>query len=173
MFQIVICLLYALPIFMGFALLDEFIELEGLIGYLGTASEAVEKRHVEFAKAQSGARGDFEDRAAMEGRMVGYFRSLSGASFSWTTLFEALERTVPDGVRLIRIKIKPESVVQIFLEGEASSLDEVTDLLRRLYSLERFSNPHLSRHSREETSAGPIIRFTLDVQYLPVWEARP
>lgn len=173
MFQTIVCLLYAIPLFMAAALAFDYLELESIIEFLNVASKRVEDRQVEFNKKQLELRADVEELKTDEKRLITYYRSLTGVSFSWTSLFGMLERTVPAGVRLGRIRIKPESVVQIFMEGEAKNLDEVTEFLRRLYSLERFSRPHLSRHAREDTPAGPIIRFTLDVQYLPAWEARP
>ncbi|NLI75064.1 MAG: PilN domain-containing protein [Candidatus Riflebacteria bacterium] len=173
MFKTIVCLIYAIPLFLATGMAFDYVELETMIRQLGAASDLVEKRHVEFAKKLGETRAETQELATDERRLFGYHRTLAGLSFSWTSLLGVLERVVPDGISLLRIRIKPQSVVKIALEGQATSLEQVTCLLRRFYTLERFSDPRLSRHVREESPAGPLVAFTLTVDYLPDLEVRP
>lgn len=173
MFQTILCLLYALPIVMGLVVAFNYFHLESLIAQTTEAMEALEKRHAQFARQMAEVRGEIGDLKADEERLVSYHRLLAGLSFSWTRLLGILEGILPEGVRLVRIRIRPQSVVKIFLEGQATELGQVTDLLRKFYALDRFVAPRLSRHTREETPNGALVGFTLDVDYLPKLEVRP
>ncbi len=173
MFQTIVCLLYALPVLMGLAVIIDYLELDTLISRTGDALESLEKRHIQFAKEMAETRGETMDLKADEERLFSYHRALAGLSFSWTKLLGTLEGIMPESIRLVRIRIRPQSVVKIFLEGQATDLGKVTELLRKFYALDRFVEPRLSRHVREETKSGAFVGFTLDVDYLPAVEVRP
>lgn len=172
MFGAVMVILYVVPICLGLFMASQFYHYEGLMETLNSYGKILEKHHDQFLEEQKKQRMDEQEFSGEEARLDTYHRTLTGFSFSWSKLFEVLEKTVPAGVRLQSISIVPDSVLHIKIVGEGQNLDMVTGLVRALYELERFSRPRLLRHALvNETSAS--VQFSLSVDYLPEIEVEP
>jgi Tfp pilus assembly protein PilN len=167
MFKVIMAILYVVPLSLCFFMAYEYFVLEDLIERHTEMGDALEKRHAQFQKVLAERRPDLEELNSMRGRFLSYYQAMSGLSFSWTELFATLEGILPPEVRLTRIQVRPESVVRLRIAGQAGNLGAVTELLRRLYGLEAFHAPRLSKHQVIDGQKSSAVTFHLDVEYLP------
>lgn len=91
---------------------------------------------------------------------------LEQRNFSWTTLFNVLERTVPWDVRLTSVRpVFRSGTVEIELTGTAQDLDALLDFQERLLDSPHFEGVLPGNYERSE--ADERIDFSLAVTYLP------
>ncbi len=173
MFKTILSLLYGIPILLGSWMAFQYLGIESQIGQLNQASERLEQHHEKFRKTLSEGRPDPDELKEGNRRLLSYQRAMTAISFSWARLLDSLEQLIPDQVRLVRVRIKPESFMKLSLEGNSKALGHVTEFLRKLFDHPEFRNPRLTRHTLATTASGPEIVFNLEVNYFPFGETRP
>ena len=87
-------------------------------------------------------------------------------AFSFSTLLDDMERTLPDDVRLLDLNptFDDEGMIHLTLSCEARKRDGMTDLLNRFYSDPSFEDAFPRSERSEE---GGIFKFSVEVKYLP------
>ncbi len=91
---------------------------------------------------------------------------LEQRNFSWTRLFDVLERTVPWNVRLTSVRpVFKSGVVEITLTGTAQDLDALLDFQTALLHSPHFENVVPGDYERDE--ADERIDFKIAATYLP------
>lgn len=94
------------------------------------------------------------------------YRKVSAATrASWGLLFNHIERILPSGVRLTRLRLRPDKFINIEMEGEAIEFKEVTLFLSSLFNDTSFINPQIRRHRKIDEDG--MVSFTMNVQYIP------
>jgi len=173
MFKTIYFLLWAIPIMISLFMTYEYYGVSDTISFLSSHAETLDKRYVEYQNKFAENRLDPTEIEGMKKRMISYCRTFQAFSFSWTPLFEILERIIPAGLKITQIRIKPESLIKLAIQGEAVDLEKVTQFLRTLHSLEQFSKPRLTRHALLPIASGTTTTFYLDVDYVPQGEVTP
>lgn len=90
-------------------------------------------------------------------------------AFSWTQVFEELERVMPDRVRVLGIhpEIK-ENRVLLVMSLAAESRDGAVELLRKMEGSDSFRQPQLrSEDLTRNQSEGNLLRFQVAAVYVP------
>jgi Tfp pilus assembly protein PilN len=91
---------------------------------------------------------------------------LEQRNFSWTRLFDVLERTVPWNVRLTSVRpVFRGGVVEVTLTGTAQDLDALLDFQTALLHSPHFENVVPGDYERDE--ADERIDFKVGATYLP------
>lgn len=173
MFRTILVILWCVPLFLFFFTLFEYWEVETLHSYLQDSLDQLNRRHGVFQKSLSEKRYDKNEYQAVSEQAKAAHRSLRSLKFSWTALFATLEDILPPDVKITRLRIKPEQVVGLTIEGEGEKLEAVTELLRRLYKHEKFDKPRLLSHALIDTKQGPAVVFRMNADYLPPLEVLP
>ncbi|HOY65359.1 MAG TPA: PilN domain-containing protein [Candidatus Ozemobacteraceae bacterium] len=167
MFRTIIVLLYTVPTLMTCYMGYRFFAAGHVIARLDAASTDLEKATAAFQKKLAESRPDGDELATMKTRLLTYHHTIETLKFSWNDLYKTIETILPPGIRLTRIRILPKTVLRITLEGNARSLEDVTGLLRSLYTLDQFANPRLTRHAALSNPQEQGVSFNMDVDYLP------
>ena len=173
MFKTIIAILWSIPLALALYTLAEYSYYENLTAYLGDFSATLENKHREFQKNSIESRFDKKEFLELSKRTVSYFRNLKAMTFSWTSLFGELEKLLPGGVKINRIRIKPATSVNLTVDGEATGMTDLTDFLRGLFASDRFYRPRLSHHATASTASSGALVFNLNVDYLPPLEIQP
>ena len=95
-------------------------------------------------------------------------------AFSWTRVFEELEKVMP--ARLHVVSIHPDTsadnqlVIKLVVAGE--SRDRALELVRKMEESQRFHQTHIEEERTEETSArntasGDLVQFNISAEYVP------
>jgi len=95
--------------------------------------------------------------------------AIARKSFSWTRVFEELERVVPPRVHVasIRPEIKNDQVLLVMTVA-GDTRENVVELLRRMEGSESFRHPQLrSEDVRAMNSGGSQAEFEISAQYVP------
>jgi hypothetical protein len=98
-------------------------------------------------------------------------------AFSWTQVFEELERVMP--ARLHVVSIRPEmdenSQLEIKLVVAGESADRALDLVRRMEQSPHFRQPQITAQNAQIASqtAGDNIEFSITAGYIPATSAHP
>ena len=90
-------------------------------------------------------------------------------AFSWTRVFEELERVMPDRVRVLAIhpEIKDSRVLVVMTVAGETRADG-QELLRRIESSPSFRQPELRSEDVSHTGEGSMVRFEVAATYVPV-----
>jgi hypothetical protein len=64
-----------------------------------------------------------------------------------------------------RIRIIPDKLVKVAIEGNATSLKDLTGFVKILFNDKMFLNPRLKQHQRVGLN-NPEVTFKLEVDYL-------
>lgn len=173
MFRTILVILWCVPLFLFFFALFEYWEVDTLQSYLQNSLDHLNRRHAVFQKVVSENSNDKNEYQAVVEQTKAAHRSLRSLKFSWTALFATLEDVLPSDVKITRIRIKPEQVVGLTIEGEGAKLEAVTELLRRLYKHEKFDKPRLLNHALIDAKQEPAVVFSMIADYLPPLEVLP
>ena len=95
-------------------------------------------------------------------------------AFSWTRVFEELEKVMP--ARLHVVSIRPDTsadnqlVIKLVVAGE--SRDRALDLVRKMEESQRFHQTHIEEERTEESTArnsasGDLVQFDISAEYVP------
>ncbi|MBI3039905.1 hypothetical protein HYY75_12800, partial [bacterium] len=124
----------------------ELFEIKKIKETLSELSDRMEKKLTLSAKSLADKRPDLHEIHKLSTQALLYYKLLKSLNFSWTNLFENLEGVLPEGVRLVRVRIRPESSTRLSIEGEALQVQPLTDFLKRLFESKHFSHPRLRQH---------------------------
>jgi Tfp pilus assembly protein PilN len=95
--------------------------------------------------------------------------AIARKAFSWTQVFEELERVMPDKVRVLAIKpeIKDDRVLLVLsIAGETRA--DAVELVRRMETSPSFRQPQLRSEDVTQTpSGGSMVRFEVAATYVP------
>lgn len=89
-------------------------------------------------------------------------------AFSWTQVFEELERVMPDRVRVLAIhpEIKDDRLLVVMsVAGETRA--DGQELLRRMETSPSFRQPQLRSEDVSQTGEGNMVRFEVAATYVP------
>jgi type IV pilus assembly protein PilN len=91
-------------------------------------------------------------------------------SFSWTRVFEDLERVMPPRLHVVSIRpaLAPDNQLEIKLVVAGDSSDRALELVRRMESSQRFQQT-LIEQWRNQQSQGPgdAVQFDITALYVP------
>jgi type IV pilus assembly protein PilN len=93
-------------------------------------------------------------------------------SFSWTQVFEELERVMPPRVHVVSIQpeFAPDNELAIKLAVAGDSRDRALELVRRMEESQHFQQTQIEQESAEAGSgatAGDTIKFSISALYVP------
>jgi type IV pilus assembly protein PilN len=97
-------------------------------------------------------------------------------AFSWTKVFEDLERVMP--ARLHVVSIQPEMAgsnqLMLKLRVGGESRERAQELVRRMESSQRFQQTHIREEisSQSSQAQGDNVEFNLSATYIPESESR-
>lgn len=91
-------------------------------------------------------------------------------AFSWTRVFEDLEKVMPG--RLHLVSIRPEmdenNQLQLKMVVGGDSRDKAIELVHKMETSDRFRQTYIERENAQAgQSAGDIIQFEINSQYVP------
>jgi Tfp pilus assembly protein PilN len=104
------------------------------------------------------------------------------AVFSWTKVFEDLERVMPSGVHVVSIRpeVTPDNQLQINLSVAGGNRERALELVRKMEESQRFQRTHIKEESSGHVSQTPgeEVHLTISALYaedalLGVKGARP
>jgi type IV pilus assembly protein PilN len=100
-------------------------------------------------------------------------------AFSWTKVFEELEKVMP--ARLHVVSIRPDTssndqlVIKLVVAGE--SRDRALELVRKMEESQRFHQTHIEQERTTENAQsaanGDNVEFDISAQYVPEGTAGP
>jgi len=97
-------------------------------------------------------------------------------AFSWTEVFNDLEKIMPPRLRVyaIRPEVSDDNQLELHLEVVGSSRDSANDLVHSLEQSPHFQNARMDSESRQaESQNQPVtMRFQISAIYLPSWSVR-
>ena len=89
-------------------------------------------------------------------------------AFSWTRVFEELERVVPPRVHVVSIRPEVKNdQVQIVMRVAGDTRENAVELLRRMEGSQSFRNPQLRSEDVRQGSNGSQVEFEISAQYVP------
>lgn len=90
-------------------------------------------------------------------------------AFSWTKVFEDLERVMPPRLHVVSIKpeMNKDSQLEIKLTVAGESRDRAIDLVRKMEESEHFRQTHISQESsgRNSQNSGDNVQFEISALY--------
>ena len=93
-------------------------------------------------------------------------------SFSWTQVFEELERVMPPRLHVVSIQpeFAPDNELAIKLVVAGDSRDHALELVRKMEESQHFQQTQIEQESAETGSgatAGDTVKFNISALYVP------
>jgi type IV pilus assembly protein PilN len=91
-------------------------------------------------------------------------------AFSWTKVFEDLERVMPPGLHVVSIRpeMSPENQLEIKLVVAGDSRDRALELVRKMEGSQRFQQTQIEQeNSQPGRGAGDVVEFDISALYVP------
>jgi Tfp pilus assembly protein PilN len=106
-----------------------------------------------------------KERERLVERVKLYNGIIQGAAFSWSRLLFELEQTLPTNIALV--EIQPDFAAnRITLTGEAKTMEDLLQCVRRLQERERFQQVYLLQHGVKRGQTGTTkVSFTISLRY--------
>lgn len=106
-----------------------------------------------------------EQRERLVERVKLYNSIIQGAAFSWSRLLFELEQSLPTNIALL--EIQPDfAASRVTLTGEAKTMEDLLQCVRRLQERERFQQVYLLQHAVKSGQTGPTkVSFTISLRY--------
>lgn len=106
-----------------------------------------------------------EERERLVERVKLYNGIIQGAAFSWSRLLFELEQSLPPNVALM--EIQPDFAAnRITLTGEARTMEDLLQGVRKLQGRERFQQVYLLQHGVKKGQPGATkVGFTISLRY--------
>ncbi|MBI2677212.1 MAG: PilN domain-containing protein [Candidatus Koribacter versatilis] len=96
-------------------------------------------------------------------------QAIARKTFSWTRVFEELERVMPPRVHVV--SIRPETrgdQTRLVMTVAADTRENAVELLRKMEASESFRQPELvSEDLRQTQSGGSQVEFQVSAKYVP------
>jgi type IV pilus assembly protein PilN len=89
-------------------------------------------------------------------------------AFSWTQLFEDLERVMPAHVHVVSIRpdLSKDNNLEIKLTIGGENSEQALDLVRKMEASKRFKETHIDSQKTNEERGGDTDRVTFDISSL-------
>ncbi|GAB4279952.1 MAG: hypothetical protein Kow0029_24210 [Candidatus Rifleibacteriota bacterium] len=165
MLKTCLVILYGLPLLLLFFWSYNYFSIRALNEFYADAKNALEKRNDVFSKIVAKEKPDESEIKELEEDYLAYRKVGLAFETSWTQLFQTLESITPGDVMFKRVKIRPDKLVKVTIEGKAEKLESMTGFMKKLFADKNFLNPSLKHHSRENASE-EFVNFSLEVDYL-------
>jgi hypothetical protein len=146
---------------------SRIVSLRGGQGEAGLRAERAEARAVEMNRAAVTIRGALKPKdleaTAVDAREVNDI--IAGRTFSWTDLFNQLEKTLPDDVRILSItpRVERDGRMLIAMVVVARQAEDVDAFVSRLEATKTFAR--LLSHQETVNQEG-LLETVLEGQYL-------
>ena len=90
-------------------------------------------------------------------------------AFSWTSVLADLEKIMPPRVQVVSIKpdLNAEGQLQFILSVTSDKRDDAIDLVRRMETSPRFSNPQMVSESTKVDSKENKLKVEIVSEYVP------
>ncbi len=158
-------ILYGLPLALLFFWSYSYFSFNSINEFYNGSYKELKKKSDDFTSELNKIKPDKNELAEKKQAYFDYRKVSAALAMSWSPLFEALEEITPGNVMFYRIRIKPDKLVKVIIEGEAERLVALTGFVRKLYKENNFLNPMLQRHSRPNEGS-ETVTFSLVVDYL-------
>jgi type IV pilus assembly protein PilN len=130
---------------------------------------SIEKRDQERAQAEAYL-GRPENRTIRD-RSQFLNELIARKAFSWTQVFEDLEKVMPARLHVVSIhpEVTEEDQLQIKLVVAGESRDRALDLVRRMEASPRFRQPEINSENAQTNSQTPgdNVEFNISALYVP------
>jgi len=94
--------------------------------------------------------------------------AITRKAFSWTRVFEELERVMPPRVHVVSIRPEvKDDQVRLVMTVAGDTRETAVELLRRMEVSERFRRPQLISEDVRQTNTGSQVEFAISAQYVP------
>jgi type IV pilus assembly protein PilN len=97
-------------------------------------------------------------------------------SFSWTRVFEDLEKVMPPNLHVVSIRpeMNPDEGLQLTLVVAGESRDRAEELVRHMEESQHFSQTHIKEETAEQGhNNGDNVKFDIVAVYIPDVPASP
>ena len=91
-------------------------------------------------------------------------------AFSWTQVFEDLERVMPARIHVVSIRpeVDEDNQLEIKLQVAGESRDRVNELVRKMEESPRFKQPQIKSETQQSgQAAGDNVEFAISALYVP------
>jgi hypothetical protein len=174
LFWLVILLLFLIPAYFGLQIVETASRLNGEI--------SLQEMKTKAAEAQlNGVKKPVVSKVAISPdqnrQLVAANELIARRTFSWTELLSDIERSLPPGVRVLRVavtQIQPKERTEVFDGTEKSATlgmsvigksgQEITTMINKMHETGRFKVFPMSRKAVEGLED---IEFELKVEYTP------
>jgi type IV pilus assembly protein PilN len=93
-------------------------------------------------------------------------------SFSWTKVFEDLERVMPARLHVVSIQpeMTPDNRLEIKLVVAGDSRDHALELVRKMEGSQRFQRTQIDEERSQVTQGQDAVEFNISALYVPASE---
>ena len=158
-------ILYAVPLCLALFWIYKYYALASVNSYYAVNVKELDSKLTSFNDVVSKLRPEADKIEASEQLFDDYRKVAAVARTSWTTLFSRLEKLAPAEMRFKSISIRPDTLVQVSIEGETIDIAHLTGFLQNLFVEKVFSSPDLKSHRRNMSDGVEVIDFSLKVDY--------
>jgi type IV pilus assembly protein PilN len=141
--------------------------------------ETIRRYQAEIAKldqekATAQAMLDLPQNSSMRDRSAFLNDLFERKAFSWTKVFEDLERVMPARLHVVSIhpEMAPDNQLEIKLVVAGDSRDHALELVRKMESSQRFQRTQIDEE-RSESGQGQAdsVQFSISALYVPAMES--
>jgi type IV pilus assembly protein PilN len=138
--------------------------------------QELEIRERDAARARAEATLNLPENRSMRDRSQFLNELFQRKAFSWTKVFEDLERVMPPRLHVVSIQPEMAASNQLMLKlrvgGE--SRERAQELVRKMESSQRFQQTHIREEisSQSSQAQGDNVEFNLSATYIPESESR-
>jgi hypothetical protein len=161
-----VAILYGIPALMVLFYSFNYFSAQSTIGFYQENYQVLNDRANSFSKNIDQIIPDKDELKEKEKWYFDFSKAINAYKTSWTHLFSKFEAISPAGIKFSRVRVHPDKVIKVIIEGKAQTMSELTDFLRVLFEEKEFMNPELKRHSRQKDKSGSSISFSMVVDYL-------
>ncbi|MGM0598274.1 MAG: PilN domain-containing protein [Candidatus Rifleibacteriota bacterium] len=158
-------ILYGLPLVLLFFWSYNYFTSKSLNTFHKKSFKHLEDKNDKFYEKIKKIKPDKEELVTKESSYLDYRRVSEALKHSTTLIFSSLEKVTPGSIMFSRIRIIPEKLVKVAIEGNAESLKDLTTFVKILFKNKMFLNPRLKQHQRVGLN-NPEVTFKLEVDYL-------
>jgi hypothetical protein len=158
-------ILYGLPLVLLFFWSYNYFTVTSLNNFYQESFKHLDNKNDDFYENIKKIKPDTRELQVKEGRYLDYRRVSEALKHSTTLIFSSLENVTPESIMFNRIRIIPDKLVKVAIEGNATSLKDLTGFVKILFNDKMFLNPRLKQHQRVGLN-NPEVTFKLEVDYL-------
>jgi hypothetical protein len=161
-----VAILYGIPILMVLFYSFNYFSAQNTVRFYQENYQTLKEKTDSFSKTINQMIPDKEELEEKEEWYFDFSKAINAYKTSWTHLFSKFEAISPAGIKFSRVRVHPDKVIKVIIEGKAQKMSDLTDFLRVLFEQKEFMNPELKRHSTQTDRFGSSISFSMIVDYL-------